>query len=592
MSRLESRVFLDIEREFGFLKAIKFEDVVCRFPTCGRQAHKLHRHEHVASRDAVLHQNPWHNEYLTIFKRWITLSFCKQHQKQFHYMPSKPTQADVTRMMHINVWIVVAQLRRYYMADCGRECGVLGPCSGLVDDLRPDDTAILEMEKVMESYKKRFDPSCVSPVPNNLPRKPTCSFRASVVDSIREEDRKRGFIYLIHSKNILEEQEQIVKIGCSATKPQERVKNWGRNCNLLALENTPWLGSKIMEVQFAKRVESLVHAELRHYGHAMEIQCLGHGSKMRTHKEFFRISIPSAIATVQFWINWIAKEECEPYDTEGNFRAWTSLCSPNLTTKGDKNEFLLDSRGKAWYTHENDLNKAGTYNRCESWQTCRCPSPTIRVAEDTASRLNSLQEESFDQSANASLENKMPGQEGEIPHLHGSKSLAARWIGTPVRQPVTKPGGYSKTQDRLGSSPAPESPPPLSTSDCSTPFEDTAVTPRFDECDTFREDDSQDSFKSALSQPVLGELDEILDDNKRNRSGQKGLDRYGPVLYQDVSTTPTRHRKVSQTTLDRYGYLSPSPVPENRRRSIPGSGTVEHGTSGSTTLKTRASLGV
>lgn len=564
MSSLEGKEFLTIEQRFGFLKSVGPRDIACRYPTCKKQATEMQRYEHVSSRDAVLHQDPHHPSYGAIFKRWITLSLCNKHQKEFNRQCESPTRLRDTNRMHENVGVVVEQLKQYFLADCRWIAHLPGSWPNNTDGKYPDNVTPGQLDRALAAYRTRFEPSCQALMPVNSTRKTSCSFRALITKSLRDKELKNGWLYMFYNDKIAEHEEQVVKIGFSKETPESRIRCYGQNCNLLALENGDWKGFKKVELSFVPRVESLIHYELRHYGHAILYDCAGHGSKTKEHQEFFKVSWAVAKSTVDHWTAWVSKKGCEPYDEHGQFQAWSHVYSPNVSSCQIKNEFLLDSRGCPWYTHGQNDNSISTYSKCEAWTTCTCPPPLLRaIGIDSTQSQTSPRVASSDQ-------RRSDKDDPSIGVSNAAIDFDSRL--RPSTSGFTTPPRSRKTNRRTNCITTPPTPPSLSFS-CSTPSPALPRTPLDTEYGMRDVTDSQDSYKTALEEPNPEGWDEDLERPSHS---------YMAVPFKMIATDSESHgkserdpptskarRRTSQAMSNRC--LLPPPAPEPRRRSVSGS---------------------
>lgn len=96
---------------------------------------------------------------------------------------------------------------------------------------------------------------------------------------------------------------QYVKIGCTTDTVEERLKEWGFDCNRAPTVLYPMASSTVARVSNVRRVEALWHAELSH--RRIRIDCKG---CLKPHLEWFEVSAADAIAVIQKWSKWMATE--------------------------------------------------------------------------------------------------------------------------------------------------------------------------------------------------------------------------------------------------------------------------------------------
>jgi hypothetical protein len=158
-------------------------------------------------------------------------------------------------------------------------------------------------------------------IPDFLPYRPKSYSKISTPDAIRAtltkklnpSDLKSGFIYLYWFPGNF----GYVKIGMTTRSIQIRLEEWIRQCghdaSSCGQEVDIWNQLEGMQhaaaVPHVKRVETLVHAELRDV-RFKEVGCKGPKCG-RTHKEWFKVDVEHAKKVVGKWSNWVGGK---PYE--------------------------------------------------------------------------------------------------------------------------------------------------------------------------------------------------------------------------------------------------------------------------------------
>ncbi|KIW21910.1 uncharacterized protein PV07_12682 [Cladophialophora immunda] len=141
-----------------------------------------------------------------------------------------------------------------------------------------------------------FRPHVANPLPGD-------SVIGKIVEPLVDRDFETGSLYIFSR----ESSPGYVKIGWTAQSIQQRLDKWA-NCGY-----TPNLLFSLLSVKNARRVETLTHFELikewRRERRCKAPHCL------KSHQEWFEISIERAAATLQNWADFMNR--ADPYGADG-----------------------------------------------------------------------------------------------------------------------------------------------------------------------------------------------------------------------------------------------------------------------------------
>jgi hypothetical protein len=122
-----------------------------------------------------------------------------------------------------------------------------------------------------------------------------------VTRNLAENHNKEGYVYLYE----VEGNKGVVKIGYTKVL-DERLKDWGFDCNRKTKLLYPLSKEDIKSVPNAPRVEALCHKELDYC--RIRVDC---GACLKEHIEWFEISPKECIQVIKKWSQWMRKD---PYE--------------------------------------------------------------------------------------------------------------------------------------------------------------------------------------------------------------------------------------------------------------------------------------
>ncbi|PMD36114.1 DUF1766-domain-containing protein [Hyaloscypha variabilis F] len=111
------------------------------------------------------------------------------------------------------------------------------------------------------------------------------------------DDQQDGYVYLYEVPG----NSGFVKLGYTTRSVEVRHQEWEFDCNRVPRALYPIPSSSAIPVRYARRVETLCHAELDH--RRIRIYCKG---CLKQHIEWFEISPAEAIAVIRKWSKWTA----------------------------------------------------------------------------------------------------------------------------------------------------------------------------------------------------------------------------------------------------------------------------------------------
>lgn len=169
----------------------------------------------------------------------------------------------------------------------------------------------------------------------------------AIMSPLDDKERKPGFIYVLTNTS----HEGLVKIGYTKD-PLSRLQRL-RTCQP---EYEVYIS---LETDLAKRVESIIHADLWESRYQYSCQC------ETIHTECFQISVERAKQVAEYWVSWL--KEVNPYQN-GMLRVeciqWM-FCQPPVTLQESAEEkkkqcslFLKDSVGRPWVDLASMLSKS------------------------------------------------------------------------------------------------------------------------------------------------------------------------------------------------------------------------------------------
>ncbi|KAL8853955.1 MAG: hypothetical protein Q9221_001263 [Calogaya cf. arnoldii] len=127
------------------------------------------------------------------------------------------------------------------------------------------------------------------------------------------EVQKEGYIYIYNFNGNFGH----VKIGVTTLTPEERLRNWQKQCGHVPELLFPKNEEDLVPIPHVYRLEKIVHAQLRNY-RKKELKCR---KCQKCHVEWFESSVPEAIDAVKRWSAWIRGK---PYE-EGSKGAWALM---------------------------------------------------------------------------------------------------------------------------------------------------------------------------------------------------------------------------------------------------------------------------
>ncbi|EXJ66016.1 uncharacterized protein A1O5_10993 [Cladophialophora psammophila CBS 110553] len=134
---------------------------------------------------------------------------------------------------------------------------------------------------------------------------PSTSVSREILRRLTQPERRPASIYVFDRPS----SPGILKIGITAHSVSSRLQEWSKQCGY-----TPNLLFSAEHVPHAKRIESLLHLELREE-RRREGMCRGCG---RRHSEWFEISEEQAEEVMGGWADFM--ERAEPYDSDGSLK--------------------------------------------------------------------------------------------------------------------------------------------------------------------------------------------------------------------------------------------------------------------------------
>ncbi len=185
--------------------------------------------------------------------------------------------------------------------------------SGTVDDLELSTKRPLEMEFShlgnlgIKTYIRNlvpYDPKVKSMID-------TVSLVKGVImkDLSRTDIAKDGFIYIYWFPVNF----GLLKIGVSTRSVDIRLREWKKKCGHEPKLVYPKSLEDMQRIPHVKRVEAIVHAELREF-RMQELKC---NTCHTSHQEWFEKSAPDAVTAVKKWSAWM---RTEPYEPSGRLK--------------------------------------------------------------------------------------------------------------------------------------------------------------------------------------------------------------------------------------------------------------------------------
>lgn len=124
------------------------------------------------------------------------------------------------------------------------------------------------------------------------------ALNAKVNESLTDEDKKDGFIYMFWDQQNF----GMIKVGRTIDLEQ-RLKQWNAQCKIMHHYHQSSQEGEPLKIPHCQRIERLMHIELRNY--RKKRTCDGCG---RTHLEWFDISAEKAKKVYQKWQDWILQK--------------------------------------------------------------------------------------------------------------------------------------------------------------------------------------------------------------------------------------------------------------------------------------------
>ena len=164
-----------------------------------------------------------------------------------------------------------------------------------------------------QQFDRPYDTDFVKYLPQFLPYRPSESAGLTVNQFVLKVAREppkahdEGYLYVYWNEATF----GVRKIGFTTKEVSDRLKDWENQCNHVATEQY----RSPNKVQYPKKVEELVHADLMHY-RVYEPAC---HTCFKSHIEWFKgVDLPFIIERIEAWSQWISGN---PYQTiDGQWR--------------------------------------------------------------------------------------------------------------------------------------------------------------------------------------------------------------------------------------------------------------------------------
>lgn len=177
-----------------------------------------------------------------------------------------------------------------------------------------------------------------------------------VKKEITNPDRtRRGYVYVYRTVESI----GYVKIG-HTDNVERRLLEWEDQCGYLIDECDELLRGIKRQVPHPKRLEDLIHAELKGERH----QVLSCQVCHKTHDEWFKVDPTKAQRVVKKWTSWMNKE---PYDEAGKFRSGKIEIPAVGDCETKQDQGTRNSRQSSWQKEKKpsgrqSLSKASAHN--------------------------------------------------------------------------------------------------------------------------------------------------------------------------------------------------------------------------------------
>lgn len=140
-----------------------------------------------------------------------------------------------------------------------------------------------------------------------------------------KSETKQGFLYVFWRRGNF----GLIKIGYTTCTTDKRLGQWQRQCGGEIEDCHTEDHSSQVRVRNVRRLESLVHAELKDY-RKLQLNCRG---CHKSHREWFDVDIALAHKVVDKWTNWFSEGERYEDRTRGKLLAMDDaelarLCTP------------------------------------------------------------------------------------------------------------------------------------------------------------------------------------------------------------------------------------------------------------------------
>lgn len=326
----------------------KFPPEKCRIPVVG----KKERESVINQRKSLVEQNPYSPSFKQQMKDYFYRHLCKRwHASEFN------TMGEESQHLHQYIDNLIQDLRDIFHEDCIRRYPIPGSFSDVSNELSYEE---LVKADVPPSYVARFltapNGSDITPLKSHSPSR-VCSMYNDVIKVLSLKEQKRASIYICTGKppELAHLWDRgIVKIGFSGDAIV-RTGNLQAKCGLEISLHKDW------KTDFAKRLESLIHAELQIRG----LQRIYFCNRCRTkHKEWFELDLLSAKNIVQYWIDWLT--DYEPYASGTGFSSHIHV----LLAAESPTTFLNNSLGVPW--HRSVSNPEQEYEHCTCTNVKNC----------------------------------------------------------------------------------------------------------------------------------------------------------------------------------------------------------------------------
>ena len=307
------RVTVEIEDPLNFLAPVS-NHVTCKVIDCRLRIGKDSRRKGQDLRQATFMTSPYSQFFGNKLMDYLQHFFChRRHRKRF-------VDEDESLDLYVKAFYsLVNELQR------------------LLDHDQQHDNS-----EIPATYIARLLGSALS---SNIPIMKCETYQPSIKDVIlrrlSKHENRPGYIYIFSAQvnQSHHNATRLVKVGYSEKSSYHRITVHERRCAVKLIgEPSRW------EVNHAKRVEALIHAELRICGFQHRFQCRGKECDGTEHTEWYNMNTEQAKDVCEYWTDWMKRYQ--PYDPQG----FVSSSALNMIYSMD-NSFANDSKGRLWTEH-------------------------------------------------------------------------------------------------------------------------------------------------------------------------------------------------------------------------------------------------